>query len=198
VKLEGKHWAILGALVVTLGLHLKGASTWAALLQPSSVGELLFQIGTVIGALLVGSPLTADGKADYMSTRDYQKIGAWLLALVLGGAALSACASAPPDTTHIAAARRLQVALVTRDVVTAAKAANAAHELADRPTGIVLHASDQVLQALVDAPQDYPEVIRRALRLARDALTADDQAAAVRFLDRIEVILKEVTSDGGR
>jgi hypothetical protein len=54
--MRATHWAVIGGLVVSLGLHLQGASSWGALLQIKSVGELLVQLATVLGALALPPP----------------------------------------------------------------------------------------------------------------------------------------------
>ena len=56
--MAGKHWMILGALLVSLGTTVSGIEHYEELYSPQIVGGLLMQIGTTIGALLVGSPLS--------------------------------------------------------------------------------------------------------------------------------------------
>jgi len=57
--MTAKHYAVLGGLLVSLGMHLQGASSWATVLSVHSVGELLVQIATVIGALYLTPPTAA-------------------------------------------------------------------------------------------------------------------------------------------
>ncbi len=91
---QTKHSMIVGALLVTLGLHLKNLQTWADVLTVGSLGEFLFQVGVTIGALLVGSPVartpwTAEQRAAAAAVAAPAKkfLGLFVVVLLSGPAA---------------------------------------------------------------------------------------------------------------
>lgn len=55
-NLNAKHYAVVAGLLVSVGMHLRGASSWQELLAVKSVGEVLVQLATVIGALYMAPP----------------------------------------------------------------------------------------------------------------------------------------------
>lgn len=61
MDMQTKHYAILAALLVTIGTQIAGlAHGWHDATTPTFVGGLVLQIGTTLAALFVGSP-TAKG-----------------------------------------------------------------------------------------------------------------------------------------
>ena len=58
LQMEPKHWAILGGFIIALGMQLQGVQHgWTDVVSPVFIGGVLVQAGTVIAALLVGSPM---------------------------------------------------------------------------------------------------------------------------------------------
>ena len=56
--MQTKHWAVVGALIVAVGMQLVSLEHgFADAFTPGFIGGLLIQIGTTVAALMVGSPL---------------------------------------------------------------------------------------------------------------------------------------------
>lgn len=56
-SLQGKHWAILAAMLVSIGTQLTGLEHgWNDASTPIFIGGLLVQLGTTFAAIFVGSP----------------------------------------------------------------------------------------------------------------------------------------------
>lgn len=56
-NLTTKHYAVLAAMLISLGTQLSGLEHgWADATSPAFIGGLLMQIGTTIAALFVGAP----------------------------------------------------------------------------------------------------------------------------------------------
>lgn len=191
--------------LLTAAVSGGAAATGSILIDPEHFGAahlqhlgIVFGAGAVLGILnwLRSSPwdiqITEQPGID--PARFSKPLGALLLALLPFH--LACASAAPAGATQLTPEqhRRLLVIDVTRDVVTTVKAANQAQQLADRPTGIVLHACDAILQATIERPSGYADLARRALQLARDALDADEQAKAARFLDRLARALDGISN----
>jgi hypothetical protein len=55
--MQPKHWAVVGGLLIALGLQLSGtAHGWADVHTPQFVAGLLVQIGTTVTAIFVEKP----------------------------------------------------------------------------------------------------------------------------------------------
>ena len=70
------HTMIIGALLVALGTQLAGLEHgFQDALTPAFIGGLLVQIGTTVGAMLIGSPLPPP-KWDRIERRAPEGVGA--------------------------------------------------------------------------------------------------------------------------
>jgi len=57
MKLEAKHYAVLGAFLIAVGTQLAGLEHgWHDAATPAFVGGLLIQAGTTVAAVFIRSP----------------------------------------------------------------------------------------------------------------------------------------------
>jgi hypothetical protein len=55
-RLEGKHWALIGAFLTATFTVTAGLDQWSDALRPAVLSGLMVQAGTLISAVFVGAP----------------------------------------------------------------------------------------------------------------------------------------------
>lgn len=113
IKLEPKHYALLGAFIATIGAEITGLKHgWSDALTPAFIGTAITQFGLMIGAMYVGAPGAAAQLAQAQgdtqavmagqvkSATQVKTIPAILLVAMMGGlsivSAVAFPACAPP------------------------------------------------------------------------------------------------------
>ena len=57
MNLQGKHFALLGACIVAIGMQLAGVKHgWTDVLTPTFVGGVLLQVATAVAAVFTEAP----------------------------------------------------------------------------------------------------------------------------------------------
>lgn len=62
--MDGKHYAIFGALLIAIALQLAGLEHWVDATNPKFVSGLLLTIGTTIAGVFSPKPTSSSGPLD--------------------------------------------------------------------------------------------------------------------------------------